>query len=343
MKAVIFHEHGEPDVLEYTDVETPQPGYGEVQINLKAAALNRLDLFVREGWPGIKLDYPHIPGADGAGIVTAVGEGVTMVSEGDRVVLNGTISCGTCEFCLAGDDNMCIRGGILGEDMPGTYAEYVVVPQENALPLPDQFPFEDAAAASLVFLTAWHSLITKGKLRPGESVLVIGASGGANTAYIQIAKYAGATVYVIGASDEKLALAERLGADCLINRSEEDWSKAIYKMTDRRGVDVVVDNVGAATWTGSLRAVRRGGRMLVVGGTTGHKIDGPVVNYIFGKHISIIGSTMAPHDDFRAVMALVFAGKLNAVVDRTMPLKKAAEAHRLLASGDVLGKLVLTL
>lgn len=343
MRAVLFDEHGGLEVLRVGEFPTPEPGYGEVQVSLKAATLNRLDIFVRNGWPGIKLEYPHIPGADGAGVVSAVGEGVTDVAPGDRVVINGTINCGHCEYCLAGKENMCINGGILGEDYRGTYAEAVVVPANNVMKMPDDVSFEDAAAASLVFLTAWHSLITRGGLRPGESVLVVGASGGVNTASIQIAKFAGAgPVYVVGSTVDKLAEAEKLGADVLINRSEEDWGKAIYKLTGKRGVDVVVDNVGQATWPMSLRALARGGRMLVVGGTSGYDASVPV-NFIFGKHLSIIGSTMAPPDDFRTVMGLIFEGKLKPVVGRVMPLEQAADAHRLLESGDVFGKIVLTI
>ena len=341
MRAILLHEHGGPEVLTYGDFETPEPGYGEVQVQIKAAAMNRLDIWVRNGWPGLKLEYPHILGADGAGIVSATGGGVTQVTVGDRVVINGTLSCGRCEDCLAGRDNLCRRGGILGEDRRGTYAEYVVVPERNVLTLPEHISFEEAAAASLVFMTAWHSLITRGNLKPGESVLIVGAGGGVNTASIQIARLAGATVYVVGSTDEKLTKAQELGADFVINRSTEDWGKAIYRMTDKRGVDVVVDNVGKATWPTSLRALARGGRLLTVGGTSGY--DAQVgVNYVFGKHLSIIGSTMAPHADFRTVMNLIFEGKLRAVIDRVMPMEEIAAACELLESGAVFGKLVLT-
>lgn len=341
MKAVLFHEHGGPDVLQYGEIETPQPGPGEVQVNLKAAALNRLDLFVREGWPGIKLHYPHIPGADGAGVVSAVGEGVTNVAVGDRVVINATIHEDPLDpQVLAGFDNRAARGGILGEHYPGTYAEYITVPAGNVLALPADFPFDEAAAASLVYLTAWHSMITRGDLRAGESVLIVGASGGVNTASIQIAKLAGATVYVVGSSAEKLQQAEALGADVLIDRSEENWSKAIYKLTNRRGVDVVVDNVGAATWTSSIRALARGGRMLVVGGTSGYSAEAPV-NYVFAKQISIIGSTMGTRADFNTVMDLLFSRKLTAVIGERLPLSEGRRAQELLAEGDVFGKIVL--
>lgn len=340
MKAVVFHEHGGAEVLDYADINTPEPGYGEVQVEIKAAAMNRLDIWVRNGWPGIKLAYPHILGADGAGIVSAVGKGVAGLNVGDHVVLDGTLSCHVCENCLAGKNNMCLQGGILGEHFPGTYAQYIVVPEQNALKMPDDFAFEEAAAASLVFLTAWHSMITRGNLRPAESVLVVGAGGGVNTASIQIARLTGAKVYVVGSSEEKLQKARDLGADFVINRNEEDWGKAIFKLTNRRGVDMVVDNVGEATWPTSLRALARGGRMLVVGGTSGYNAHA-AVNYVFAKHLSIIGSTMAPPEDFRTVMNLIFAGKLKAVVDRQLPLSDAADAHRLMEKDDVFGKLIL--
>lgn len=341
MKAALFHEHGGPEVLMYSDFPAPEPGYGEVQVQIKAAAMNRLDLFVRQGWPGIKLEYPHITGADGAGVISAVGPGVNSVAVGDRVAINGTLSLDPLdENVLAGRDNMARLGGILGEDMRGTFAEYVVVPQQNVLKLPDHVSHQDAAAASLVFLTAWHSLITRGGLRPGETVLIVGAGGGVNTASIQIAKLVGATVYVVGSSEQKLEQARALGADYMIDRSKEDWSKAAFTLTGKRGVDVVVDNVGHATWPSSIRALARGGRMLVVGGTSGY--EAPVaVNYIFRKHLSIIGSTMGTHSDFRTVMQLIFAGRLKPVVGQVFPLSEIRAAHELLESGDVFGKIVL--
>ena len=205
MKAILFHQHGGPDVIEYGDFPAPPPGPHQVQVQIKAAAMNRLDVWVRNGWPGIKLEYPHIMGADGAGVVSAIGEGVTQVNVGDRVVINSNLSDGTCEFCIAGQDNLCIKWALLGETVRGTYAEYVVVPDRNVTKLPNGFPYEQAAAAALVFHTAWHSLITRGRLQAGESVLIVGAGGGVNTAAIQIAKYAGTRVYVVGSNAAKLA------------------------------------------------------------------------------------------------------------------------------------------
>ncbi|MCS6907387.1 MAG: zinc-binding dehydrogenase [Anaerolineales bacterium] len=340
MKAVFFTQHGNLEVLQYGDLPTPVPKTGEVLVRLKVAALNRLDLWVRRGWPGLRLDLPHIPGADGAGWVEAIGNGVTAVKEGMAVVINPNIGCGNCLECLAGQDNRCRNWHLLGETLPGTYAEYVVVPERNVLPLPDAFPMAEAAAAALVFQTAWHSLITRGQLRAGESVLIVGASGGVNTASIQIAKLAGAVVFVVGSSSEKLELAKSLGADFLIDRSqEENWAKVVYQLTDREGVDVVVDNVGI-TFSMSFRAARKGGRILTVGNTGGavFEIDN---RYVFGKHLSLIGSTMGNQRDFRQVMKLIFEGKLRAVIDRIYPLQEARMAQERLESGRQKGKILL--
>ncbi len=340
MKAVLLHEHGGTEVLEYTDVETPQPGPGEVLVELKATALNRLDIWVRDGWPGIKLEYPHILGADGAGLVAELGAEVSDVQSGDRVAINPDLWCGRCAYCAAGQDNLCDSWRLLGESVRGTYAQCLVVPERNLLPLPDTVDFETVAAASLVYLTAWHSLITRGKLRAGDSVLVVGAGGGVNSACIQIAHLAGAQVYVVGSDAAKLEQAESLGADILIDRSKEDWSKAIFKSTRRRGVDVVVDNVGAETFFHSIRAARKGGRILTVGNTSGPKFE--LDNrYLFGKHLTIIGSSMGPHTDFLTVMGLVFEDKLTPVIDSTFPLAEARAAQRKLESGDFFGKIVL--
>ncbi len=343
MKAILFDEHGGPEVLRYAEIATPQPGPGEVQIRLHAAALNHLDLWVRQGWPGLKLEYPHIPGADGAGEISALGEGVTDIQLGTRVVINANLGCGHCEFCRTGKENMCREWQLLGETVRGTYANYVVVPHTNAIPLPDSIDDHTAAAAGLVFHTAWHSLIRRGDLQPGESVLIVGASGGVNTASIQIAKYVGAKVFVIGSNAEKLALAESLGADVCIDRSKmDDWSIAVYQATDRRGVDVVVDNVGAASMPFSLRAARKGGRILTVGNTSGPKLE--IDNrLIFLKHLSILGSTMGTQRDFAEVMQLVFDEKLKPALDRRFPLEEAAAAQARMAAGEQMGKITLVI
>lgn len=340
MKAIVFHQHGGTEVLEYTEIPTPEPGRGEVLVRLHAAGLNRLDLWVLEGWPGIKISYPHIPGADGAGEVAALGPQVTGWAVGDRVVIDANIGCGHCAYCLGGYDNRCENWQLLGETRPGTLAEYIVVPARQLYPLPEGFDPHIAAGAALVYHTAWHSLIERGKLRPGESVLVVGASGGVNTACIDIAKLTGATVYVVGSNREKLALAEKLGADGLIDRSAEpDWSKSVYSLTARRGVDVVVDNVGT-TYYHSFRSARKGGRILTVGNTGGPKFEFDN-RYLFAKHLSLIGSTMGTLNDFAAVMKLIFAGKLHPPLDRIYPLSEAREAYERMEQGEQLGKITL--
>lgn len=342
MRAVVFYRHGGPDVLEYREaIPVPQPSPGEVLIAVRYAALNRLDNFVRIGWRGLDLAFPHILGSDFSGTIAALGAGVTGWTLGQRVVANPTLWCGACPPCVAGWHNRCDRFAILGEHAPGAYAEFVTVPARNLVAIPDGYPDELAAAAPLVSVTAWHMLIVAGHLRAGESVLVVGAGGGVNTAAIQIAKLAGATVGVVAANAEKAARARALGADWSVDRAAEpNWSKAVYAATGRRGVDVVVDNVGAASWGNSLRCLARGGRLLTVGGTAGYEATTPV-NLLFGKHLSIIGSTMGTQPDFEAVMAQVFAGKLKPVVDTVFPLAEYPTALARLLDGAGYGKILV--
>jgi NADPH:quinone reductase-like Zn-dependent oxidoreductase len=340
MKAVLFHQHGGPEVLQYTDFSTPQPKPGEVLVQLKAAALNRVDVTVRSGWPGLKLEMPHIPGCDGAGVVAALGEGVSQLSAGDHVVINANLGCGYCDYCLGGQDNMCRNWHLLGETVRGTYAEYVSLPERQLYKLPLEFDLRAAAAAALVYQTAWHSLVTQGGLRPGELVLIVGAGGGVNSASIQVAKFAGASVIAVASNSEKATLAERLGSDHVIDRSkDEDWSRAAFLLTNKRGADVVVDNVGS-TFMSSLRALRKGGRLLTVGNTGGPKVE--IDNrYMFGRHLSIIGSTMSTLREFKAVMDLIVQGKLQPVLDRSYALKDAAAAQQRLQQDLQLGKITL--
>ena len=340
MKAVFFREHGR-EIL-YGELPAPKAVPGEVLIRLEAVSLNRMDLLTWDGWPGLELEMPHVPGADGAGHIVEVGSQVTQFAAGDRVVINPDLFCGTCEFCLAGQENLCTSWRLLGEHSPGTFRELISLPERNLVKMPQDFDAAHAAAAALVYLTAWHSLITRGQLRPGESVLVIGASGGVNTASIQIAKYAGASVLVVGSSADKLAVAEAAGADVLIDRSRDKaWSKTAYRAEGRRGVDLVVDNVGAETLPFSLRAARRGGRILTVGVTSGPKFE--LDNrFLFGKHLSIIGSTMGTSSEFETVMGLVFEGKLNPILDRQYLLKDAAKAFERMKAGNQRGKITLT-
>jgi NADPH:quinone reductase-like Zn-dependent oxidoreductase len=346
MKAVLFRQHGGPEVLEYTDFPTPEPKPGEALIRLHAAALNRMDVMVRNGWPGLKLELPHINGADGAGEIIAFGgepsllRGSNQLSVGDHVVIDANIGCGECEFCLAGKDNMCRAWHLLGETLRGTYAEYVSVPVRQLYRLPEDFDFHQAAGVALVYQTAWHSLVKRGNLQKGETVLIVGAGGGVNTASVQIAKWIGARVVVVGSDAQKLEMAESIGADILIDRStEEDWSKAAFVATNKRGVDVVVDNVGT-TFMLSLRALRKGGRLLTVGNSGGPKFE--IDNrYVFAKHLSILGSTMSTLSDFKEVLDLIVAGELKPVIDRTYPLEEAALAQKRLWKNENFGKVTL--
>ena len=340
MKTTLFQKHGGPEVLEYTDFPTPEPKAGEILVRLHAAALNRMDLFVRNGWPGLKLELPHINGADGTGEIAQLGNDISGFNIGERVVINPNLGCGKCEFCLNGQDNMCSNWHLLGETIRGTYAEYVCVPARQLYKLPAAFDFHAAAAAALVYQTAWHSMVKRGEIKAGETVAIVGAGGGVNSASIQIAKYLGARVIVIGSNSNKLAQAEALGADILIDRSKnEDWSKAVFIVTEKRGVDVVVDNVGT-TFPLSLRTLRKGGRLLTVGnsGAPRFEIDN---RFIFAKHLSILGSTMSTLTDFNEVMDLVITGKLKPVIDRTYPLQDAAVAQERLWLGENFGKITL--
>lgn len=354
MKTTLFHHHGGPEVLEYTDFPAPEPKAGEALVRIRAAALNRMDVMVRNGWPGLELDLPHINGADGAGEIAALGPPLQMYSHrpdaqtgfgeglgvGSHVVLNANLGCGTCESCLAGWDNRCANWHLLGETVRGTYAEFVCVPVRQLYKLPDGFDFHAAAAAALVFQTAWHSLVTRGEIKADETLLIVGAGGGVNTAAIQVAKYLGARVIVVGSDAKKLAQAESLGADILIDRSKhEDWSKEVFLATNKRGVDAVLDNVGA-TFMQSLRTLRKGGRLLTVGNSAAPRFE--IDNrYIFAKHLSIIGSTMSHLKDFKTVMDLVVAGKLKPVLDKTYPLQDAAAAQEYLWNGKNFGKIAL--
>jgi len=340
MKAVFFREQG--GEIEYGELPAPIPAPGEVLIRLEAVSLNRTELITWVGWPGLELEMPHIPGADGAGRVVEVGSQVTQLAVGDRVVINPSLFCGECDFCLAGQQNLCTSWRLLGEHAPGTFRELIAIPERNLVKMPQEFDAAQAAAAALVYLTAWHSLITRGQLKAGESVLVIGASGGVSTASIQIAKYAGASILVVGSSADKLAVAEAAGADVLIDRSQDEaWSKTAYRADGRRGVDVVVDNVGAETMPLSLRAARKGGRILTVGNTSGPKFE--LDNrFLFGKHLSIIGSTMGTAKEFGTVMGLVFEGKLSPIMDRQFLLQDAASAFEHMKAGNQQGKITLT-
>ncbi|MGD2164100.1 MAG: zinc-binding dehydrogenase [Anaerolineae bacterium] len=342
MKALCFHEHGDVNVLSYDDVPRPELGPGEILVRVRATALNHLDVFVRRGWPGIDLPMPHWGGSDVAGEIAELGQGVNGWEIGQRVVVDPGITTRQDEFVRRGEHSVSPGYIILGEDVRGGHAEFAAVPAGNVMAMPESLAFPEAAAPLLVSLTAWRMLIHRARLRAGESVLVVGAGGGVNSMAIQMSKLVGARVYALTSTDEKMKKARALGADVVLNYCEDQqWSRTIYKLTERRGVDVVVDNVGQATLPSSMRAVARGGRIVIVGNTSGPhaQID---TRYIFGKQISLIGSTMGNHQDFRDVTNLLWSGKLKPVVDRVMDLSEGKRASEVLESGEKFGKIVLT-
>ena len=342
MKAVGFHEHGGLDKLVTLEVPPPAVCDHDVLVKVQACALNHLDLWVREGLPGLKLQMPHIPGCDVAGEVVEVGGKVAYPPKGTRVAVNPGRWCGTCEWCVRGEHPLCPEYKIMGEHTPGGYAEYVSVPAANCVELPTDFDYVQAAAAPLVFQTAWRALITRAEIRPGEDVLILGAGSGVSTAAIQIAKLAGCTVYVTSSSDEKLRRAKEIGADVLINHRQMEFDKAVWELTGKRGVDVVLEHVGEATFERSFRALAKGGRLVFVGATTGPaaKFD---LRRGFWRQVNLLGSTMGSQAEFEEVMGLVFRRKLSLVVDRTFPLEKAREAQERLAKEEQFGKIVLTM
>jgi len=340
MQAVQFTEHGERGVIEYGAFPDSEPGPGEVRVEVRAGALNHLDVWTRRGLPGLDLELPHVPGSDAAGVINAVGEGVTRFEPGDRVAVSAGMHCGECEFCRDGDPTLCVDYHIIGEHTRGVHAEYPVVPVDALVPVPEGVDWETAAAAPLVFQTAWRMLVTRAELRPGESVLVLGASGGVGHAAVQIADYLGAEVYATASSDEKLAYASEVGADHTIDYEAADFAAAIREHTGKRGVDVVVDHVGAATWRDSLASLARGGRLVTCGATTGPHPETDI-NRIFWNQLSVLGSTMATPGEVDDVLELVWAGALEPRVRATLPMSEAAEGHRMLEDRDGFGKVVL--
>jgi NADPH:quinone reductase-like Zn-dependent oxidoreductase len=340
MKAVVFHEHGTPDVLRYEEIPDPVPGRGEVLIEVHATSINHIDIFLRRGMPGIKVPLPKIAGADASGIIREIGPDVSGLRTGQRVTINPGVSCGRCEFCTAGFASQCVSYHIMGEHADGAYAELIKVPAHTVLPIPDSLSFEEAAAAPLVFLTAWSMMVTKGNIRPGEDILILGAGSGVGTAAVQIAKMTGCRVFATASTDAKLERARTLGADVLINYKTHEFDKKIRELTDKRGVDVVVDHIGADTWVRSLRSARRGGRVLTCGATTGFAPQTDL-RQIFFRQLQVIGSTMGNHREFLDVMKCLFRGQLKAVIDRVLPLKDARIGHELIEQRAVFGKIVL--
>jgi NADPH:quinone reductase-like Zn-dependent oxidoreductase len=340
MKAVYFETHGGPEVLRYGDRPDPVTRPGTVKIDVHASSLNHIDVFLRGGLPGVTIPLPHIPGCDAAGVVSEVGEGVTELHVGDRVLMNPSITCGMCEFCLRGDASMCLHYQLIGETTSGTSCEQIVIPAENAIPIPAAMSFGDAASVPLVFTTAWRMLITRARLRAGEDVLILGAAAGVGIACIQIAKMAGARVFAAASGREKLELASMLGADVVIDYAREDFVKRIREETGKRGVDVVVDYVGKDTWVKSLRSLSRGGRLVTCGATTGYNPEEDL-RHIFFRQLEVIGSTMGSRNELMAPLKLIWAGRMKPVVGAVYPLTELAAAHRAMEERRVLGKIVI--
>ncbi|MFW9927878.1 MAG: zinc-binding dehydrogenase [Candidatus Thorarchaeota archaeon] len=342
MKAVVFYEHGGFDKLQYIeDFPKPVINNDEVLIRVNYCSLNHLDLFVRQGLPSLKLDLPHVPGSDVAGVITEKGSNVTEFNIGDGIVINPGFWDGTCGFCLKGEHSLCESFKIIGEHLPGGYAEYVKVPARNCLKIPDGFPHSLAAAGALVYLTAWRMLKTQANLQENEDILIIGAGGGVASAAIQIAKYLGARVLTTTSSDIKMEEAKKIGADIVLNyKIDPDWWKKVYQLTNKKGVDVVLDNVGAATWESSLRSLKNGGRLVTCGATTG-PIGKTNISLLFWKQLKILGSTMSTQKEFIEVMNLIFTGKLTPVISKEFPLKDARSAQEYLANMEQFGKVIL--
>jgi NADPH:quinone reductase-like Zn-dependent oxidoreductase len=340
MKAVQFPEHGGREVIEYAEVPTPSPGRKEVLVDVKAAALNHLDVWVRRGMPGLDLEMPHTPGSDAAGIVRETGADVTRFEPGDRVALLAGIADTHDTIAASGDPTLSESFRVIGEHLTGVHAEYMTVPPSALVSVPDDVDWETAAAAPLVFGTAWRMLVSRGDLSAGEEVLVLGASGGVGHAAVQIAAHAGATVFATGSTDAKLAAAKELGADHTIDYEAEPFHREIRQLTDGRGVDLVVDHVGEATWDRSLKSLAKGGRLLTCGATTGPHAD-TNVNRVFWNQLSIIGSTMCTPAEAERVLELVYEGPLRVEIRDTLPMSETAEGHRMLEDRDGFGKVVV--
>jgi len=340
MKAVIFTQHGGPEVLQYTDAPDPTIKANEVLVGVKACALNHLDVWARGGLPGIEIPLPHILGNDIAGMVREVGELVTWVHPGDEVMLQPGVSCGYCIECLSGRDNLCRDYDMLGYRRDGGYAELVAAPGVNVIPKPKNLSWAEAAALPLVTVTAWHMLVTRANVQPGEVVLVHAAGSGVGSIGIQVAKLRGARVIATASSDDKLAKAKDLGADEVVNYSNDDWPKEIKRLTNRRGVDVVFEHTGAATWPGSIASLKPNGRVVTCGATSGFAAQTDL-RQVFYRHLTILGSFMGSKAELLEAMKFIENGTIRAVVDQELPLAEARRAHELMEDRAQFGKLVL--
>jgi NADPH:quinone reductase-like Zn-dependent oxidoreductase len=336
-----MHQRGGPEVLRYEEYPTPEPGPGEVLIRVRACGVNHLDVFTRRGEQGRRVKLPHILGIETAGEVAALGEGVAEWWLGDRVVSGPGIWCGRCEFCRTGQENLCVERQIVGVDVQGGYAEYLKLPARAVAALPEDVSFEQGAVTLIAFGTAWHMLVGRAALQAGETLLVLAAGSGVGMAAVQVGKYLGAHVIATASTQDKLDHARRLGADETINYVEQPrFARAVRKLTDGRGVDVVLEHVGADTWKDSVAALAIGGRLVTCGSTTGRWGETDLWS-LFAKQATLLGSFSSSQTDFLTVLGLVGEGKLRPVLDSVLPLSAAAEAHRRLEARQVFGKLVL--
>ncbi len=340
MKAVVFGKHGDTSVLKYQDFDVPEIAADEVLVKVKACALNHLDIFVRQGMPGIKISMPHIGGSDVSGIVEKVGSTVKNVKPGDKVLASPGFGCGTCQSCSSGEEYLCRKYSLLGYQYKGGYAEYVKMPARNALPIPEGLDFNEAAAVPLVFLTAWHMLVSRTGIRPGDVVLIQAAGSGVGSAGIQIAKLFGATVITTASTKVKLDKAKELGADYTINYLKEDFFARTKEITLRKGADVVFEHVGSSTFEKSVMVLAQNGRLVTCGATTGYdtKLD---LRFLFAKHLSIYGSYMANTSELMEVLKFFPTKQLLPVVDKCFPLKDAAKAQLYLTERRQFGKVIL--
>jgi NADPH:quinone reductase-like Zn-dependent oxidoreductase len=339
MKAVRLHEFGGPEVLRYEDIPDAEPRKDQVLIRVKACALNHLDIWVRKGLPGVKL--PHILGSDIAGEIVAVGEYVTAFNVGQRVVLAPMHFCNHCAKCVAGLQNECPDFTVLGNAVDGGNCELIAVPAVNVIPIPDGLDFVQAASVPLVFLTAWHMLVGRAGIRPGQTVLVLGAGSGVGIAAIQIAKLFHGRVITTAGDENKLEKARALGADHGIDHYKQKISQEVRKITDKQGVDIVVEHVGAATWDESVKSLKPGGTIVTCGATTGPNV-GFDLRFLFSRQLNLLGSYMGTMGELHEVLRQIFAGRLKPIVDRTFALKDARAAHEYLEASQMFGKVVLS-
>lgn len=340
MRAVQMREHGGPEVLEAVEISEPSPRPDEALIRVRACALNHLDLWVRQGIPGVQFAFPHVLGSDIAGEVVAVGELCRRVRPGMRVLLAPGLSCRQCLRCYEGRDNECREYKLFGAGVAGGYRELMAVPEYAVVPIPEALSFVEAAAAPLVFLTAWHMLFARAGLKPGEEVVVVAASSGVGMAAVQIAKLFHCRVVATAGGEEKMAKARALGADVVVDHYREDLGQELRKATSRRGADVVIEHVGEATWKASTSALAPSGRLVTCGATTGHDV-GVDLRFLFAKQQSLLGSYMGTLAELHHVLRYVFEGKLKPVVDSTFPLGEARAAHERLEARRQFGKIVL--